>query len=246
MLSGDIMVSSVVGALLSPAPLVLRVLNVRSTGQLETIDRITVQALNRSARVLRPHFTINTTGDVTTFWITQGPRELRPGGTGVYHLAAPNMQSMPSIMAGFRVVGFTRQGHPASSVSPLNLPTLISTTISPDAINTPVSLGHTVVLAVVLRNRYGQRVARAGVLVSLGQIIYAQNAIIPALTSINGHPEGQTPVTAQTNANGVAHFRVVDRQAQNYPLYFQSYMSGPGHFPYGYSNIVAINFRTQS
>lgn len=232
----------VVAALATPAPLVIRILTVQSTGQLETIDRVTVQALNRSNHSVVPHFTINTTGDVTTFWISQGPKELKPGTVGVYRLTAPNMQSMPSITAGFRVVGFTQQEHPASSVSPLNLPTLISTTISPDAINTPVSLGNTVSLMVTLRNRYGQRVAKAGVPVALGQIVYAQNAIIPALGAINGHPEGQTPIVERTNRNGVARFRIRDVQSQPYPLYVQSYVSGPGHFPYGYSNILAINF----
>ncbi len=89
----------------------------------------------------------------------------------------------------------------------------------------------------------GSRIDRSGLRVALGQIIYGQSHLIPAQTQINGRPEGQTPVIARTNAQGVATFTVKAIQWQNSPIYYQAFIDQHGHFPYGYSNVVIINFR---
>ena len=76
---------------------------------------------------------------------------------------------------------------------------------------------------------------------ALGQVIYAQKALIPAEAQINGAPEGQTPVTALTDASGVATFHVRDTAVQgNNPVYFQAYVNPTAGFPHGYSEVVSI------
>jgi hypothetical protein len=91
---------------------------------------------------------------------------------------------------------------------------------------------------VYLRSPFGRLVYKAGVRVALGQIIYGQEALIDAQASINGQPEGRTPVDAYTNSQGVATFHISDPQPQDQPIYFQAWIDSS--YPYGYSDIVPV------
>jgi hypothetical protein len=101
-----------------------------------------------------------------------------------------------------------------------------------------------VTLRVQLRDRYGAVVERSGVGVQLGQIVYAQDGLLAGVASINGEPQGRSPVKVLTDANGVATFQVVGRDVLNDPVYFQAWIDD-GEAPYGYSNITSIRFRTR-
>lgn len=172
-------------------------------------------------------------------------KELKAGHQGVYRLKAPNVDSMPGINGGFQVLAFAVRPD-SVSVSPLDKPNRLRSNLEPSAINTTIPVGRAIVLKVSLRNRFGQPVPRSHVAISLGQVIYAQNAIVPAEAAINGHSEGETPVTQYTNRAGIAVFRVRDVQPQSEPIYFQAYISPSGRYPYGYSNILTVNFRKGS
>ena len=57
-------------------------------------------------------------------------------------------------------------------------------------------------------------------------------------------PPGQTPVTARTNAAGIAVFHVSDDKTQGgNPIYFQADVAPVHGYPYGYSEVVSVLWR---
>jgi uncharacterized membrane protein len=231
-------------ALIAPPPLSIRIVGTRSTGQLQSLDEIDVRVSNRTGATQRPNFTVNDAEHATTFWYPLGddtPPVLGPHATAVFHLHAPNTSSMPGIDAPIFVEAFTAS--PATvSTSPRYLVSSLSAQITPDAVDHPVVVGTTVTLTLQLNNRFGSSVHQAGVPVTLGQVVYGQNAIIPAESSINGQAEGATPVTALTNATGAATFVVEGVQAQDAPVMYQAWLGDSGNVPHGYSNMVSIQY----
>lgn len=230
-------------ALTTPQPLRISIVGEHSTGQFSTLDVLDVRVYNRSGSVLSPHFTISTNGagQVTTFWNAIGPNKIPPHSTEVYSLTAPNTASMPSITAGLHIIAFTT--HPeAISTSNLYLSNHLQTVLEPEAFNKYTPLHHVVHVTVQLRNKLGNRIYKSGVPIALGQIIYGENNVIPAETSINGNPQGYTPVIERTNTQGEAVFSIVKNQQQKDPVFYQAFIDLRHHFPFGYSNIVVINF----
>jgi hypothetical protein len=89
-------------------------------------------------------------------------------------------------------------------------------------------------------------VRRAGVPIFLGQIIYAQAGLEYATVKINHRPQGQTPVTAMTDANGTATFVLRAVNAYSDPVYFEANLvSAARGYPFGYSTILAVRFGPQ-
>ena len=74
----------------------------------------------------------------------------------------------------------------------------------------------------------------------MSQVLYTQDGLFPGESSINGYAEGQSPVTALTDANGVARFTVREVQLQPYEVFYQAYIADP--FPHGYSAMVSVRF----
>ncbi|MDA8034271.1 MAG: hypothetical protein M0T71_08915 [Actinomycetota bacterium] len=223
--------------------LAIRVTGLRSTGQLATVEQLTLQATNRSGHEVYPHFSVDQGGAITTFWqVAAGPRALGPGRTARYTLRAPNFPAQPSIAGGFQVMAFTtRPGSVAETVP--YIPDVEHVTLTPEAVNQPIPIGATVKIQARLVNQLDQPVYEAGVPVYLGQVIYDQLGLIYSEAVINGRPPGQTPVTAYTNANGVATFDVIGTQATTDPVYFEANLvNGTQFFPYGYSSILAVRF----
>lgn len=230
-------------ALGASAPLAIHVLTMRTNGQLRSIWRIKAQVANRSDKALAPHFATDASGYMTTFWnVLVGPSVLRPGQRATYVLVAPNVGSMPGVTQPFVLQAVTASPDTMSSSS-LVTPEHFSATITPSYVDRLVPLGQEVSLTVQLRSPYGAMVHRAGVRVALGQVIYGQNALIPGEAIINHAPEGRSPVDVRTDATGVAHFVIVDRVLQQgNPLYFQAYVDPPHSFPYGYSEVVSVEW----
>ena len=238
-------VGSAAWALTAPSPLSIKILGTRSTGQLQSLDEIDIRVTNRTGSIQRPHFTVNESEHATTFWYSIGSNGtdpvVAPHATEVFELHAPNTSSMPPIDAPLFVEAFTAS--PATvSTSSRYLVSSLSTQLTPDAVDHPVPVGSAVTLTVQLDNRYGSAVPRAGVAVTLGQVIYGQDALIPAESSINGEPEGTSPVTAVTNAEGQATFLVVGIQAQDEPVMYEAWLGGNGDVPHGYSNMVSVQY----
>jgi len=213
---------------------------------LATVEQLSLQVTNRSSGPLSPSFTIDEGGQLTTFWsAAAGPRTLAPHQQATYTLQSPNFFSQPGIGGGFQVLAFTAGPDTVSTSSPY-VPTTLHIGLTPDAVNQHVALGQSVTIHADLYDDIDRRVARAGVPVYLGQVIYGQQGLILSEASINGHAPGQTPVVAYTNRQGQATFRIVGTQATANPVYFEANLVNASQFfPYGYSEILPIRFTTQ-
>lgn len=230
-------------ALLTSPPLSVTIKSVETNGQYRGIWRIQALVTNQSGATLSPHFATNASGYLTTFWnVLSGPRRLQPGQRALYTLVAPNTGSMPGVTQPFLLQVVTPSPQTISS-SNLFTPESFDCFISPSYVNRVVPLGKGVTLTVELRSPYGSPVRKGGVRIALGQIIYAQNTLIPAEGRINGAPGGQSPVDAFTDSAGVARFHITDSTSQGgNPLYFQAYVDPARSFPYGYSEVVSVQW----
>ena len=242
-LAGMLLAAATAWALLSPSPLRVRITGIRTTGQLATIEQLRLRVTNTTGSRQTPRFTLDQGGGITTFWrIARGPRTLAPNRSAAYTLLSPNFPAQPSIEGGFSVLALTRGPDALSATSPY-VPGALHVGLNPDAVNSPVPDGRTVVVHAELLDRLDRRVGRAGVAVYLGQVIYDQSGLIYSEARVNGHPPGQTPVTAYTNAAGVATFRISGAQSGANPVYFEANLvNGSYFFPYGYSEILPIRF----
>jgi len=233
-------------ALALPGPLSLRVLGTTSTGQLQTIDEITVEVRNRTNHTVAPHFSVLALGHTTSFWY---PFDGRRAGVVVLpahasvavRLRAPNTQATVPIRSGFVVEAFTTRPDALSTAS-VQRPQVEAISIEPAAVQSPIRVGQRVALTAQLQDRYGGPIHRAGVVVALAQVVYSEDSLVPGEASINGQTEGQSPVQARTDAHGAAHFTITAAQAQSEPVNFQSWIATPGTAPFGYSNQVSVQF----
>ncbi len=237
-------------AVLSPSPLSIRIVDTQSTGQLGTIDQATVQVVNRTGHTQHPHFTVETQQHATTFWnpVDQSGQPITPTvaphSTATFILRAPNTGSMPAVAAPMFIAAFT--GDPSTmSTSASYLVSRVSTEIIPDAVNSEVPVGTPVQLNVQLQDQYGNPVHHAGVTVLLGQVVYAYGGLLAGESSINGQGEGTSPVPANTDANGVAHFTVVGDEVQPQPVFYEAWIADSSTVPHGYSNQVSVQFRAR-
>jgi hypothetical protein len=236
-------VAALVFALTSQSPLHVRILGVRTTGQLATIEQLSLLVTNTSDKQVTPAFTLDEGGSVTTFWhVAHGPTTLAPGVSATYRIISPNFPAQPTIGGGFSVLAFASS--PASvSASGAYVPTSFHVGLVPNAVNRAVLLSRPVTIRAELLDHLDRRVSKSGVPVYLGQVIYEQSGLELSQAVINAHAPGQTPVAAHTNANGIATFKIVGTQAGNNPVYFEANLvSAKGFYPYGYSDILPIRF----
>ena len=236
----------IVLALTTAPPLSISIKAIETNGQFGRVWQIRTLVTNRSRTSIVPHFATDGSGYLTTFWNTvAGPRTLRPGERALYTLVAPNVGSMPGVTQSFVLQAVTESPDTISSSARFT-PEGFETYISPSYVNARVPLGKSVTLSVELRSVYGAPVHRQGVRIALGEVIYAQSALIPAEAQINGSPPGQSPVTVMTDGDGVATFQVRNTFVQGgNPVYFQAYADPISSFPYGYSEVVSVQWATQ-
>lgn len=224
----------------SPAPLKIQIEQARSTGQLQSLWKLQLRVTNHSGDALSPHFAVNYIGQATTFYnVLSGPDALPAHATATYVIAAPNRGSMPGLSTPFLVQAVT--GHPETiSSSALFTPQQYQAVITPGYVNQVLKAGQSVTLHVNLRSPFGEEVHQAGVMIALGQLIYAQGGLVPGEARINDGRPGQTPIIAVTDATGTATFRLRDDTPQDRPIYFQAYIQSPAGFPFGYSDIIPV------
>jgi hypothetical protein len=234
-------------ALGSSSPLSVTVTNVRTTGQLATIERITVSVHNRTAHVLKPSFTVENGGVITAFWSVLGSHpSIGPGRSASLTLLSPNFGAQPPVTGGFSVAAFT--GGPDSvSTSNVFLPTTWHVALLPQAVPNDVPIGMRLTVRAELLDQLDQRVKVSQIPIYLGQIIYDQHGLIFSSAVVNGSSPGQTPVEAVTDKNGVATFVIQGTHATGNPVYFEANLVNFTRFyPYGYSNIVFVRFGNSS
>jgi hypothetical protein len=244
---GVVTLGLTVAAVATPAPLSIRIVDTQSTGQLGTIDQATVQVTNHTGRAQSPHFTVQTQAHATTFWnpVDVAGHAVIPvvaaHSTSTFILRAPNTASMPALASPMFVAAFTT-GPAAMSTSATYLVSRFSTSIVPDAVNNAVPVHQAVPLAVQLQDQYGNAVHRAGVVVVMGQVVYAAGGLLAGESSINGAGEGMSPVSAVTDAAGIAHFVVVGDEVQPQPVFYETWLADGNTVPHGYSNQVSIQY----
>jgi uncharacterized membrane protein len=230
-------------AVAAPSPLSVTIRSVRTTGQLATVEQLTLAVVNKTGGTVRPAFTVEDGAAMTAFWRRlSGPAVLGPHQRADYTIVAPSYFAMPPIGNGFQVLAFLQR--PASvSRSASYLATTWRVFLQPEAINRPVAVGQEITVRAEIVNRLDQPVRVAHVPIYLGQVIYAQRGLQFGQAVINQGLPGQTPVEALTNAEGVATFTIRSPVAGSDPVYFEANLVNPAWFyPYGYSPILAVRF----
>jgi uncharacterized membrane protein len=230
-------------AVTASSPLGVSIRSVRTTGQLATVEQLTLAVVNKTARSVRPAFTIEDGTTMTAFWRReQGPTVLGPHQRASYTISAPNYFAMPSIGNGFQVLVFL-QGPASVSRTGAYLASAWRVVLEPATVNQAVPVGKQITVRAEIVNRLGGRIRAGNVPVYLGQVIYAQRGLQFSQAVINQGLPGQTPVEALTNAAGVASFAIRSPVAGSDPVYFEANLVNPGSFyPYGYSPILAVRF----
>jgi uncharacterized membrane protein len=235
-----------------PPPLSMKVVKITTTGQLATVEAVTVAVKNWSSSPVSPAFTVQTGGVPTQFWHPLGGKVvIKPGATSVVTLIAPSFYANPSLGQGFQVVAYTE--NPATvSESPAVEPQTWHVALTPVALKqTYWPLYTPLKVRAQILDRFDRPVRVAGVPVYMGQIIYAQHgiqlahAIISvASTGFTGLP-GETPVAGYTDGDGAVTFELVGTVAGTDPTYFEANLQasrGLNDYPYGYSEILAVRF----
>jgi uncharacterized membrane protein len=234
---------AVSAAVTAASPLSVSIQSVQTTGQLATVDQVTLAVVNKTGGRVRPAFTVENGTVMTAFWRRQqGPAVLGPHQRASYTIVAPSYFAMPSIDNGFQVLAFLPS--PASvSRTGSYLASTWGLSLQPQAINTPVAVGREITVRAELLSRLDARIRVANVPVYLGQVIYAQHGLQFGQAVINQGQPGQTPIEALTNAAGVATFTIHSPVASSDPVYFEANLVHPTLFyPYGYSPILAVRF----
>jgi hypothetical protein len=231
-------------ALTLPPAISLRVLSEHSTGALQTVDQLTLQVTNNSGQTTSPLYAVTPTGQISSFWEKiGGPARIAPHSSAVVTLVAPDFQSMPPIVGGFIVDALTARPAQLATTSEVRLDQR-STFLDPQGIEHPIPLGKTITFTVQVVDQWGNSIDHSGIAVDLGQTIYAQYGLEAGEASIDGRPEGQSPVAARTNRWGKATFTVRAVQNQGEQIFLQSWIARSGLPPSGYSNVVSLEFKT--
>jgi hypothetical protein len=244
LLAASLLVSAVsIGVIfLESAPLGLRVTSVETTGQLATVVQVGVVVTNHASQAVTPHFSVESSGTISAFWLRgRGPASLGAGKSARYTLLSPNYFAQPSISSAFQVVAFTATPGTVSRSASFQ-PTLLHLSLTPDAVNRVIPLGHQVTVRAEILNQFNRPVHIASQAVYFGQIIYAQSGLIFGQAVINGGNPGETPAVAYTNRDGQATYVISSTKASSDPVYFEANLVKKNSYPYGYSEILPIRF----
>jgi uncharacterized membrane protein len=230
-------------ALTAASPLAVSIQSVQTTGQLATVEQVTLAVVNKTGSSVRPAFTVEDGTILTAFWRRQlGPVVLGPHQRASYTIVAPSYFAMPSIANGFQVLAFLQSPASVSRTSAY-LASTWGVMLAPETINRPVAVGQEITVHAEILNRLDQRMRVAHVPVYLGQVIYAQRGLQFGQAVINQGQPGQTPIEALTNSAGVATFTIHSPVAGSDPVYFEANLVNPTQFyPYGYSPILTVRF----
>jgi uncharacterized membrane protein len=235
--------AAVSSAVVAPSPLTMSIQSVHTTGQLATVQQVTLAVVNNTGGNVRPAFTVEDGTTMTAFWQRrQGPAVLGPHRRASYTIAAPSYFAMPSIENGFQVLAFLGSPASVSRTAPY-LATTWRVVLQPDTIDNPVAIGQEITVRAEIVNRLDEQIRVANVPVYLGQVIYAQQGLRYSEAIINEGLAGQTPVEALTDRAGVATFTIHSPAGGSDPVYFEANLVNPTWFyPYGYSPILAVRF----
>jgi uncharacterized membrane protein len=198
------------------SPLSLKITQVDVSGSTNIAQEVSLLVTNHSGSTQRPHFTMETSSGVSSFWhILEGPSALGPGATRYYTIGSPDQASQFTANNGLTVLAFLTA--PASvSVSDHYQPALWHVAFNPQSIDTLIPLGKTVVIHAQLMNEWDEPIDKPDVPIFVSQSVYG-GGVANQIASINDEPVGQR-VQIFTDAQGVATFTVVGKRTDFYPL----------------------------
>jgi hypothetical protein len=227
-------------AFIVPGPLSLRIISFHSTGQEQTIDSLTVDVRNNTDAPKSVVYIVEDGPYLGTPWLIVGGNRIVPARSHrIVRVLAPNSAVMPSLNGAFKVAAFTTGPTAVSTSGPLQ-PNANHTLLTPFGFPTPIPVGVTKTVQVQVVNRLGVPVRQAGIEVQLGQAVYSPAGLFATENSINGQPDGQSPVGAPTNGQGVAVFTVRADQPGGDATTLQAWLGTAGAT--GYSNRVIAWF----
>jgi uncharacterized membrane protein len=247
-----VLIGSSLFAIADPPPLSLNIVKVVTTGQLQTIDEVTVVVHNWTNHPVKPSYTLEVAGADTQFWNIVGSNvTIKPGATSTVVLTSASFYADPSIGQGFEVVAYT-QNPPTVSVSQAFSPQSWHVILNPVALRVSQwPVGKPLNIQARVLDKFNRPVNIAGIPIYLGQVIYGQsgvelaNAIISVPSAAYSGTPGETPVAGYTNSQGIVTFSVTGTQASKDPTYFEANLqasNGLNNYPYGYSEILAVRF----
>lgn len=141
----------------------------------------------------------------------------------------------------FQVTAFAA-GPATVSTSARRQQTTTSLSLSPSVVPQALPVGQPLVVTVQARDRLGAELREAGTPVSLSQVVFAPEGVLPGTVSINGEAPGRSPVTSVTAADGSATFTVVGTAALRDPVYLQAWIAADEADPQSFSNYVSLRF----
>lgn len=241
--SAVLFLGAVVRSLTAAPPIKIAIIGVKTTGNTDHIQAIMLRVTNSSSKAVSPGFDTVQSEYNSTFWrIARGPTRLPAHTTVDYELVSTNAQALPSIYGGFNMVGYVQQPR-SFSVSRMYAPSLLGLTFYPPARNTPVPVGKAFTLSLDLVNHNGARLHRAGVRVSLKQVIWAQTGPRQGQSRIDGSPVGKAAV-GHTNSRGVAEFRIVGvKPTGDESVAYSAFLTNPRfHYIYSASGSFDLGF----
>ncbi len=232
-------------ALSATSPLQLRIQSVNVESALQGVWKVSVRVTNRTAGPVRPHFALDTNGQLSPYWaVESGPAVLLGGETAVYALRSPNPQANLAVTAYF-VVSAVSASPDAISTSQVFQAVHRRIVLTPRKVIAPIPTGHTILFEAQIENAAGVPLSIVGIPVAMRQSAGGEGGRLRATASINGAPTTRGTVTALTDDQGVATFRVrgfVPAGTGSASLFFRTWISSKHSYSYGYSNIVEVTW----
>ena len=221
---------SLIVALAWPAPLSLRIAGVYAYQGGSAVNRLAVSATNTSGSTASPVFFVRSAGEVGDPWlVVSGPPALAAGATATYVLQGRNSFNVLSIFGTFRVIA-TTTSPAAISVSLPYSTTSWRVDIAPSVVKNPVRPGMPLHFTVQVADGTDQPVHRAGMAVFMRVTAGPSHSVAAAHVRINGTPYTGAPVTASTDAQGVARYTVTIGRSSTTPLFISAFIMSPA-FP---------------
>ncbi len=230
----------------SSSPLTVHITGIRTTGYLAGIRQLNVKVHNNTDKPLTPRYTVQTDHGDTTFWTVWESAETIPAGkTEHIQLLEPNYGAEPGLGDGFSVLAFT--GSPSAvSVSHRFLLNLPRTAMNPSSFNQPQTIGKPILLQVQILNNNDTPMRKAGVAVTMTQVLYVGRGTRHAWAIINGGKLGKRN-HAMTNADGIATFQIVGTKAGPTATTFSAHLFNKGaSYLYGSTGYLNIRFKRPS
>jgi hypothetical protein len=232
-------------AFASPQPLNLKIDNYLTSGQLGSIQTVTLTATNKSDETLTPHFmAIHNNGMVSATWnIIAGPEKLAPHTKAQYTLTAPSVGAMPAISGGLKMQAVTDAPATVSYSHGVTVEPYVTVLVYKEP-NTPLlSPGESLTLTAKVQSEFGDPVKRSGIRVCLGQTKFTNSTVDYDTAAIVAAPKGDVANCGFTDKEGHVAFTVTSTGTGSRQLYFQAYGMQGSYGRFGYSSFLSVAWR---